>query len=256
MNSVNQKTILIAAPGSGIGKSITTQLLQDNYNVVGIGQRSSKMYFEDLISKGFQVNFFECDCTKEKEVENAFKEMRKSIPKIDGMIHLIGGSFYSKAITDLKYDEYRKVISVNLDSAFLLGRETLRWMQETEGGNIVLFGSTTGFKPSNKKLPYGVAKAGIHAMTWFFAQEGSKYGVITNTISPGYVMTERHVQDITKKAEKTNKTVKEVVQSINSKNPLKQSLQPDDIFPLVKLLLETQHIQGQIIRVDSGQILG
>lgn len=256
MNTVNQKTILIAAPGSGIGNSITSQLIKDNYKVVGIGQENSKKYFEDLISKGSQVKFFECDCTIEEEVENTFKEMKKSIPKIDGMIHLIGGSFYSKAITELKFDEYRKVISVNLDSAFLLGRETLRWMQETDGGNIVLFGSTTGFKPSNKKLPYGVAKAGIHAMTWFFAQEGSKDGVITNTISPGYVMTERHAQDITKKAEKTEKTFEEVLQGINSKNPLKQSLHPNDIYPLVKLLLETQHIQGQIIRVDSGQILG
>ncbi len=256
MISERPHTILIAAPGSGIGQSLTSNLLHDGFNVVGIGSESSKKYFDELKSEGADVLFYECDCTNEEEVEKAFGEMRKLIPKIQGMIHLIGGSFYSKLITELRFEEYRKVLSVNLDSAFLIGRETMKWMKETGGGNILLFGSTTGFKPSNKKLPYGIAKAGVHAMTWFFAQEGSEYNIVTNTISPGYVMTERHIQDIQEKAEKTGKNPEEIVRSINKKNPLNQSLYPDDIYPLVKLLLETKHIQGQIIRIDSGQILG
>ncbi len=256
MSSTYYKTILLAAPGSGIGKSITSNLLQDEYKIIGLGQKGSKKYFEELKLNGYDVQFFECDCTSEEEVEQAFTNMRKTISKIDGMINLIGGSFYSKEITQLKYSEYKKVLSVNLDSAFLVGRESLKWMQETGGGNIVFFGSTTGFKPSNKKLPYGIAKAGIHAMTWFFAQEGSHSNIITNTISPGYVMTDRHISDIEKKAEKKETKFDDILKEINSKNPLKQSLNPEDIYPLVKLLLETNHIQGQIIRIDSGQILG
>ena len=256
MSSINSKTILIAAPGSGIGKSITTNLLEEGYRIIGIGTQKSKNFFEELKLHGLDVLFYECDCTNDKQVETVFKEMKTSITKIDGMLHLIGGSFFSKNITDLSFEEYRKVISVNLDSAFLIGRETLGWMKETGGGNIILFGSTTGFKPSSKKLPYGIAKAGIHAMTWFFAQEGSNYNVITNTISPGYVMTERHIEEIKEKAIKIGSSFEEIEEQVNKKNPLNQALFPTDIYPLVKLLLETKHIQGQIIRIDSGQILG
>jgi len=256
MDPNKQKTVLVAAPGSGIGKSITRRLLEDDYNVIGIGRVSSKKYVEELKSKGYPITFYDCDCTKEKEVVHVFKELRNTIPKIDGMIHLIGGSFYSKKITELSYDEYQKVISVNLDSLFLIGKETLSWMSETGGGNIVLFGSTSGFKPSNKKMPYGVAKAGVHAMTWFFAQEGSEYNIKTNTIAPGYVMTDRHIEDLQKKTAKTESSYDDVIASVTKKNPLNQLLDPEHIYPTIKLLLETQHIQGQIIRVDSGQILG
>ncbi len=256
MPNENSKTILLAAPGSGIGKIISKLLIQDGYSLLGIGTEHSKEYFDELKSQGFDVSFFICDCTVENEVAEAFKKMKESYAKLDGMIHLVGGSLYSKKTTELNYEEYRKVISINLDSAFLIGKETLKWMQTTGGGNIILFGSTTGFKPSNKKLPYGIAKAGIHAMTWFFAQEGSEYKIITNTISPGYVMTERHIQEIEKKSEETGKALEEIQQGILQKNPLNQTLYPEDIYPLIKLLLETKHIQGQIIRVDSGQILG
>ncbi len=129
-------------------------------------------------------------------------------------------------------------------------------MKKTGGGNIIFFGSTTGSRPSLKKLPYGVAKAGVHAMTWFFAEEGSEYNIITNTIAPGYVLTDRHVEDIQNKADKTQQSYESILEKVNSKNPLRQSLKPEDIYQLAKILLTTKHIQGQIIRIDSGQIIG
>ena len=75
------------------------------------------------------------------------------------------------------------------------------WMRETGGSNMVFFGSTTGLRPSNKKLPYGVAKAGVHSMTWFFAQEGSEYKIIANAIALGCVLTECHIKDIESKSQ-------------------------------------------------------
>ena len=256
MSKKIQKTILIAAPGSGIGKSITKNLLEDNHKIIGIGRENSKKFTEELRNEGFQISFFDCDCSNETEVVEVFRKIRKTVPKIDGMIHLIGGSFYSKKITELSYEEYRKVISVNLDSLFLIGKETLSWMSETGGGNIVFFGSTTGFNPSSKKMPYGVAKAGVHAMTWFFAQEGSEYQIVTNTIAPGYVLTERHIDDIERKSKTLNESYDNVLTKITSKNPLNQTLYPEDIYDLVIMLLTTKHVQGQVIRIDSGQILG
>lgn len=129
-------------------------------------------------------------------------------------------------------------------------------MAENDGGNILLFGSTTGLRPSMKKMPYGVAKAAVHNLTLSFAQEGAEHNIITNAIAPGYVMTDRHIDELKKKASETEVDYEDVLNKINSKNPMKQSLEPEDIYPLVKLLLTTNHIQGQVIRIDSGQVLG
>ncbi|MBY9000756.1 MAG: SDR family oxidoreductase [Candidatus Heimdallarchaeota archaeon] len=255
MKRTNNGTILITAPGGGIGKEITRKLLEDDFKVIGLGGKGSQNFVNELKGKGHNIDFINCDYYTKDSMLDAISQAKKLTEKINGFIHLAGGSLISKPIDEISFDEYQSVMSLNLDSAFLLGRETYKWMKKTGGGNIVLFGSTTGFRPSLKKLPYGVAKAGIHAMTGFFAKEGSEYNIITNTIAPGYVLTERHVQDIEKKAEKTGQSYDSLLEKINSKNPLKQTLLPKDIYQLVKLLITTKHIQGQIIKIDSGQIL-
>ncbi len=251
-----QKTVLIAAPGSGIGKIVTERLIKDYFRVIGIGGKNSKEFVDVLNQNGYSIDFVECDYTSESSVIEAFNEVKLLTPKIDGLLIFVGGSLFSKTIEDISYTDFRQVLAVNLDSTFLIGREGYIWMKEHNGGNIVFFGSTTGLRPSMKKMPYGVAKAAIHNLTLSFALEGAEYNIITNTIAPGYVMTDRHVDELKYKATESEDTYENIVNKIKSKNPMKQSLDPEDIYPLIKLLLTTSHIHGQVIRIDSGQILG
>ena len=256
MQTEEIETILIAAPGSGIGREITKNLLEDGYRILGIGGEKSKKYSDSLKEQDYQIDFIKCDYNSESSVVDAFKKAKTIVKRITGMINFVGGSLMSKTIQDISLEDFRKVLNLNLDSAFVIARETYKWMKIEGGGNMIFFGSTTGFKPSNKKLPYGVAKAGVHAMTWFFAQEGSQYNIVTNTISPGYVMTERHIEEIEKKVKSEDISFDDLVQKYTKKNPLNRVLYPKEIYPLVKLLITTNHIQGQIFKIDSGQILG
>ncbi|MHA2309350.1 MAG: SDR family NAD(P)-dependent oxidoreductase, partial [Candidatus Heimdallarchaeaceae archaeon] len=244
MQTKDIETILIAAPGSGIGREITKNLLEDGYRVLGIGGEMSRHYSESLKEQNFKIDFIRCDYTSENSIVNAFQKAKTIVKRIAGMINFVGGSLISKAIQDISLEDFRKVLSLNLDSSFVIARETYKWMKAEGGGNIVFFGSTTGFKPSNNKLPYGVAKAGVHAMTWFFAQEGSQYNIVTNTISPGYVMTDRHIEEITIKAKSEKVSYENLVKKYREKNPLKRVLFPKEIYPLVKLLITTKHMQG------------
>jgi Tropinone reductase 1 len=118
----------------------------------------------------------------------------------------------------------------------------------------VLFGSTTGTEPSDKKMAYGVSKAAVHNLTLSAALEGSEYGIITNTIAPSYVMTPRHEAEIEKKAEKKGVTKEEIRAALASKNPLRRILDTEDLIPVVELLLTTSSMQGQVVRVDLGQV--
>ncbi len=252
----HQKTILIAAPGSGIGKIVTEKLVKDYFRVIGIGGKNSKEFVEVLNQNDYSIDFVECDYTSESSVIEAFNEVKILTPKIDGLIIFVGGSLISKPIEDVSYSDFRKVLAVNLDSTFLIGKEGYMWMQEQGGGNILFFGSTTGLKPSKKKMPYGVAKAAVHSLTLSFAQEGAEHKIVTNAIAPGYVMTDRHIDELKNKALESGDSYEDIILKIENKNPMKQSLKPEEIYPLIKLLLTTDHIQGQVIRIDSGQVLG
>jgi len=187
-------------------------------------------------------------------MEQAFATARSEVDRIVGLIHLVGGSLVSRRLEMLDLATFKQVLAVNTDSTFLAGREAVRWMKETGGGNLIFFGSTTGFEPSAGKLAYGVAKAAVHTMTQSFALETSGDQIICNTIAPSYVMTERHQQEIASKVAAGASSRVELLEQLQAKNPLHQILDPSELLPTVDLLLHTKVIQGQILRVDLGQV--
>lgn len=247
------RTIVISSPGGGIGKVLTYHLLKQGYNIIGMGSAQSGLYAEFLASQGHSVDFIEIDYGNETSITEAFEAAKSVTQKIAGFIHLTGGSIYNKTIDTLKFQEFQKVVTINLNSSFLLGQEAFKWMKETGGGNIIFFGSTTGIEPTKKKMPYAVTKAAVHTMTKAFALEGSAHGIITNAIAPGYVLTERHVDELKQKANAQNITYDEMLEAVREKNPLKGLLTTEDLLPTIDLLLQTSKIQGQIITLDLGQ---
>ena len=98
----------------------------------------------------------------------------------------IGGS---GEIADLTLDEWRRVMSVNCDGAFLTLAAALRAMRKTGGGSAVVTASVTGIKPVPGIGPYGVAKAGVAHMARIAAAENAKHGIRVNAIAPGGVDT-------------------------------------------------------------------
>ena len=248
----NIKWIIITAPGGGVGQILTNYLLDNGYGVIGMGRGSSINFLKTLTSPN--LHLIECDYTNETSMVDAFKQAKTLVDKIDGLVHLVGGSLITKSFLDIDLDSFNEVISVNTNSTLLAGREAAKWMKETGGGNIVFFGSTTGIEPSKGKLAYGVAKAAVHNMTLSFALEGSQYNILTNTIAPSYVLTQRHIDEIEIKAEKKGITVDEVMKQLGSKNPIGKILKTEELMDAVILLLTTKVIQGQTINVDLGQI--
>lgn len=246
-------TVLVTSPAGGIGKPLILHLLNLGYHVVAMGSENGVLFTDYLKAEGMLIDYIYCDYFSEASIQNAFAQAKSRNASLDGFIHLAGGSLFSSPIEKIPADDFRKVLDLNLTSAFLMGKEAYRWMQQTNGGNIIFFGSTSGISPSSHKTPYAVAKAGVHALTKSFALEGSKYGIIVNAIAPGYILTERHEDELREKATLRKLSYEELLDTLREKNPLGELLSVQDIFPTVDLLLTTTKMQGQIITIDLGQ---
>ncbi len=111
-------------------------------------------------------------------------------PRLTGLDHAIvnAGIGSGGAIASVSLAEWRKVMAVNLDGAFMTLASSLRAMQ-AKGGSAVVVASTTGLKPIAGIGPYGVAKAAVAHMARIAALENAKHNIRVNAIAPGGVDT-------------------------------------------------------------------
>ncbi len=249
---MKNKTIIMVSPFGGIGQSLSEEYIHRGWNIIGIGGANSIEHYREY-GKRENFHFYEVDHLQPETLIDLFRELRGLHEQIDGMVHLTGGSIISKSAGNISLEDYRQVIDLNLTTAYVAGQEAFNWMKEKGGGNLVFFGSTTGLVPSKKKLPYAVAKAGVHILARALALEGAEFGIVSNAIAPGYVMTERHIAELKKKGESKGKSYKEMLAQIKKKNPMQGLLWPNDLIPIVDLLLSTKTITGEVISVDLGQ---
>ena len=113
----NIKWIIVTAPGGGVGQILTNYLLDNGYGVIGMGRNSSINFLKTLTSPN--LHLIECDYTNEKSMVDAFKQAKKLVDKIDGLVHLVGGSLITKSFLDIDLDSFNEVISVNTNSCLL-----------------------------------------------------------------------------------------------------------------------------------------
>ncbi len=251
----DKRIIAISAIGSNMGQEFTEYLLDNEYQVIGFGGKNSEQFTNKIKARYPQdlLDFFYCDYFNTESIAGAIKSARLKYPKLDGFIHLVGGSLFNKPVSKLKTEEFTKVLNLNLTSAYTFSKYIFDWLQNSDGGHMVFFGSTTGIKPSGYKLPYAVAKAGVHMLVKALAKEGADFNILVNGIVPGYVMTARHIEELELKAEKNSSSIQSEIDLVKQKNPLRGELNTEDMFPVLALLLTTNVITGQNVTVDLGQ---
>lgn len=155
----------------------------------------------------------------------------------------IFGNMKLDFLITVDWDYYKKFMSVNLDGQLNMVRAVLPHMQARGGGAIVNQSSTAANMYSNF---YGLAKAGVNALTQQLATELGGSNIRINAIAPGPINTEAN----------RTATPQNIVQDIVSKLPLNRIGTPDDLDGMMLFLLSdaASWITGQLFYVDGGQI--
>ena len=251
------KRILITGAGGGIGLAIVKNFLPKAAQVISASRKLKKnmnVLLDTTIPSNYQ--HYSYDLTDESNVKMLFEQAAKEMGGIDIVINTIGGSIYSHLIEDFPMERFDEVISLNLRTAFMITKESIKYLKEnTDGGNLLHFVSSSAKKLSTKKAPYGVSKAALARLIHYTAKETAEYNMKVNGISPTYVFTPRHEASIQKKMKKTGQTREQIVKHLVSSQTLKKPMMAEDLLPTTELLASTNVITGQIYNVTLGEII-
>lgn len=174
---------LVTGAASGIGAACAQALA---------ARGAAKLFLVDVDKDGLEA--LPLDCEVEHVIGSVADEaLWDSLePRLTGLDHAIinAGIGAGGPLAELALSEWRRVMDVNLDGAFLTLRTAMRVMQaDPKGGSAVITASTTGVKPVPGVGPYGVSKAAVAHMARIAAMEGAASNIRVNAIAPGGVDT-------------------------------------------------------------------
>jgi 3-hydroxybutyrate dehydrogenase len=252
------KTAIITGGDSGIGLGIAQRFAAEGANVViaGIDGAVAEAAGAEVARTALgQVLGIAMDVTDEHAVDSAVERTVQEFGGVDILcsnagIQIIGG------IHDLAFSDWKKVLAVHLDGAFLTTRACLRHMYRSGRGGCILYtGSVHSKLASVLKAPYVTAKHGMLGLCRAVAKEGAPYGVRAHVICPGFVRTPLVEKQIPEQAKILKLDPQEVVEQVMLKDTLDhQFTSMEEIGATAVFLAEqtTLALTGQSIMVSHG----
>ena len=185
---LKDKVAIITGAASGIGKGIAELFAKEGAKVVIADLNLSQA---EIVAKsiGNRAMAIAMNVGNEAEVDAGIAKVIQTFGDIDILVSNAGVQFISPLI-DLKYDDWKRMINIHLDGAFLTTKACLKNMYEHgKGGSIIYMGSVHSKEASMLKGPYVTAKHGLIGLCKVVAKEGAAHNVRANVICPGYVRT-------------------------------------------------------------------
>jgi 3-hydroxybutyrate dehydrogenase len=195
------------------------------------------------------------DVTDEQSVEAGVEHIVRDFGAIDILVSNAGVQWISP-IERLQFIDWKRILAVHLDGAFLTTRACLRHMYASErGGSIIYMGSVHSKVASIFKAPYVTAKHGILGLCRAVAKEGASHGVRANVICPGFVRTPLVDRQIPEQAHLLNISEEDVIQKVMLKDTVDGRFTTVDELAEAALYLaaqETLAMTGQSLTLSHG----
>ena len=240
-----RKVALVTGASKGIGGAIAKRLAQSNIDLVINYNRDLQGAEEtrkECEKYGVRAMIIQGDMSKEDDVTTMFEKIIEEFGKIHILINNAGITKDGLMIS-MKDEDFRRVMEVNLFSAFYTMKTAARLMAKNRFGRIINISSIVGLRGNAGQANYSASKAGLIGMTKSLAKEMASRNIRVNAIAPGFIETDM-----------TDKLDEKIKEKLLEEIPLKSFGQPEDIANLINFLVseEANYITGQVISVDGG----
>ena len=244
------RVALVTGASSGLGAQFARALADNGAAVALVARRVDRL--KDLKSaidmKGGRAIAIEADVTDRDAMTRAFDEAEKAFGTVTILVNNAGVAQAPQRITDVSPEEWRRVLSVDLDAVFYWAQEAARRILKAgKQGSIINLASVLGFGVAKGTAAYAVAKAAVVQTTKALALELAFKGVRVNAIAPGWFVTEINDKYLTSDAG----------QAMKRDIPMGRFGETGDLDGALLLLASDagRYMTGATVVVDGGQVV-
>jgi 3-hydroxybutyrate dehydrogenase len=254
---LDKKIAIVTGAASGIGLAIARRFVEEGATVAiaDLKGDAAKAAAADLSKLGpGKAIGLAMDVTSEGQVKDGVAKVVQQFGTVDVLVSNAGIQIVHR-IEDFPYEEWKKLVAIHLDGAFLTAKACLPHMYRQKSGSVIFMGSVHSKEASPLKAAYVAAKHGILGLARTLAKEGGPYNVRSNVICPGFVRTPLVEKQIPALARDLDISESDVVKKVMLGTTVDQQFtMVEDVAELALLLasFETAALTGQSIVVSHG----
>ena len=254
---LNGKVCVVTGAASGIGKRIAEVYAQAGGKVViaDLKLEAAEAVAGEIRQTGGEALAVAMDVTDEQQVIDGMAKAVATFGQVDVLVSNAGIQIINR-ITDFSLADWKKMLAIHCDGAFLTTREAMRDMEKRKApGAIIYMGSVHSHLASPLKAPYVTAKHGLLGLARVVAKEGGPLGIRANVICPGFVRTPLVDKQIPEQSKELGISEEEVVKKVMLKDTVDGEFTTVDDVANVALMLaafESNALTGQSIVVSHG----
>lgn len=241
------RTAIVTGGSRGLGEEIAEGLAEAGASLMLCARREEWLTptVKAMRDRGFQTEGVLCDVSNEEQVRDVVTATMRAYGKIDILINNAGVSWGSRP-EDLPFEQWKKVLDINLTGAFLFAQAVGREMLRNQYGRIINMASVAGLRSSTRGphyASYAASKAGLMGLTRELAAAWGGQGIRVNAIAPGFFHSRL-----------ADKAIELVEPSIKARNPIPRVGDAGELKGVAVFLASdaSNYITGQTIIVDGG----
>jgi 3-hydroxybutyrate dehydrogenase len=256
MPQLTDKVAIITGAASGIGKQVATRFAAEGAAVViaDLMLPAAQATASELTAAGHKALAVAMDVTDEAAVNAGVAKVIETYGKIDILVSNAGIQIVHP-IEEFPFADWKKMLAIHLDGAFLTTKACLPHMYKAGSGSVIYMGSVHSKEASVLKSAYVTAKHGLLGLARVLAKEGAKHGVRANVVCPGFVRTPLVERQIPEQSKALGISEADVIQKVMLKDTVDgQFTTTDDVADAVLFFAaaKTNAWTGQSMVVSHG----
>ncbi len=253
---LKDKVAVVTGAASGIGKEIARSFARAGAKlaIADLDHAGAHLAAAELNRDGGQAIAVVVDVSNEAQVDQAMTRVVEVFGRIDVLVSNAGIQVVAP-LQDFEFADWKRVLAIHLDGAFLVTRAALQQMYKQGSGSIIYMGSVHSKEASLLKAPYVTAKHGLMGLAKVVAKEGAKHGVRANVVCPGFVRTPLVDKQIPEQARTLGISAEAVIRDVMLKETVDGEFTTTEEVAEAALFFasfESNALTGQSLTVSHG----